>query len=374
MDSYFSQEQNALRERVAKFAKEVLEPKAAEIDENGFDIDHYRKVMEAGFVGVPVSKADGGEGMGTVGRCILLEEISRVCPSTALTYLVGGMALYGSLANDELKEKYYYPWVNGKIIACFALTEPGAGSDVSSVKTTAVRDGDEYVINGYKSQATNGSCADVVNVYAITDPSVKVSRGMSMICVPKGTPGMIAKPTKMATLRGADVSEIEFKDCRVPVTNLVGEENKGYKYAMGGIAGGRINAAACSIGIGIHAVEAAAEYAKTRVQFGKPIIENQAISFKLAEMKARIEAAKALVYKAADMIDKADPDAGTFASMAKIEATQAAQFCADNGLQIFGGDGCRADCVAQRIYRDAHAARIYDGTTEILKLVVGRTV
>lgn len=374
MNSYFTDEQNALKERVAKFAKEVLEPKAAEIDKNGFDINHYRKVQEAGFVGVPISKADGGEGLGTVGRCILLEEISRVCPSTALTYLVGGMALYGSLANDELKEKYYYPWVNGKIIACFALTEPDAGSDVSAVKTTAVKDGDEYVINGVKNLATNGACADVVNVYAITDPTVKLSRGLSMICVPKGTPGMTAKVTKMATLRGAEVAEIEFKNCRVPVTNLVGEENKGYKYAMGGIAGGRINAAACSIGIGEHAVEAAAEYAKTRVQFGKAIIENQSIAFKLAEMKSRIEGAKALLYKAADMIDKNDPDAATYASMAKMESTEAAQFCADNGLQIFGGFGCTEECVAQRIYRDAHAARIYDGTTEILKLVIGRTV
>lgn len=373
MNPFFTKEQEALRDRVAAFAKEVLEPKAREIDEKGFDLEHYRKVMASGLVGAPAAKADGGEGVGTVGRCIILEEISKVCPSTALTYLVGGMGLYPTDGTEEQKEKYYRPWVQGKLLPAFALTEPGAGSDVASVSTTADRDGDTYILNGKKTLIVNGASADIVHVYAITDRTVPASKGMSVFVVEKGTPGMTAtKVQDMMCLRGAEVAEIEFKDCRIPAKNLIGVEGKGFKYAMSGIAGGRINAAACSIGIGEHALEEAVSYAKSRIQFRKPIGEQQGLGWYLAEMRCRLEAAKTLVFKAAAMIDAKDPEAGVYASMAKFEATEAAQFCADRGLQIHGGFGCTNDCTASRIYRDAHAARIYDGTSDILKLVVAR--
>ncbi|SFQ17187.1 hypothetical protein SAMN05216343_12819 [Oscillibacter sp. PC13] len=374
MNPFFTEEQENLKARARKFAEEVLAPKARELDENGFDRAHYQKVMDSGLVGAPQSKADGGEGVATVGRCIILEEISRVCPSTALSYLVGGMGLYPAYATEEQKQKYYLPWVAGKILPAFCLTEPGAGSDVASVATTAVRDGDEYVLNGKKTLTVNGASADVWNVWAITNPDVPASKGMSAFIVEKGTPGVETRVQKMMCLRGAEVAEIEFKNCRIPAKNMLGEEGKGFKYAMGGIAGGRINAAACSIGIAQHALEEAISYAKTRVQFKQPIGNNQGLSWQLAEMKCKLESARALVYKAAAMIDAGSPEAGDFASMAKVEATEAAQFCADRGLQMHGGYGCTTDCVAERIYRDAHAARIYDGTTDILKLVVSRSL
>ena len=360
------------RERVRNFAEEVLKPKAREIDKNGFDREHYQKVLDSGLLGAPQPVKDGGEGVGTSGRCIILEEISRVCPSTALTYLVGGMGLYPSMATAEQIEKYYIPWVHGKIVPAFCLTEAGAGSDVSSVATTAVRDGDEWVINGKKSLIVNGACADVWNVWAITDPSVKASRGMSAFIVEKGTPGVKTKVMNMWSLRGAEVAEIEFDNVRIPLKNLLGEEGSGFKYAMGGIAGGRINAAACSIGIAQHALEDAISYAKSRIQFKQPIANNQGLAFRISDMRCRLEAARAIVYKAAGMIDDGEPDAGIFASIAKIEATEAAQFCADTNLQIHGGVGCTTDLEAEQIYRDAHAARIYDGATDVLKLVVSR--
>lgn len=373
MGILFTDEQEQLRVRVEKFAKEVLEPKAREIDKTGFDMEHYRKVMESGLVGAPAPKVYGGEGVGTVGRVIILEEISKVCPSTGLSYLVGGMGLYPTDGTEEQIEKYYKPWVQGRILPAFALTEPGAGSDVASVSTTAVRDGDEFVINGKKTLCVNGASGDIIHVYAITDQSVPASKGMSVFIVEKGTPGMTAtKVQSLIGLRGAEVAEIEFKDCRVPAKNMIGQEGKGFKYAMGGIAGGRINAAACSLGIASHALEEAITYAKSRVQFNKPIAEQQGIGWYLAEMKCKLESAKALVYKAAAMIDAKDPNASVYASMAKYEATEAAQFCADRGLLIHGGFGCTTDCIAEHIYRDAHAARIYDGTSDILKLVVAR--
>ncbi|MBQ1408027.1 MAG: acyl-CoA dehydrogenase family protein [Eubacterium sp.] len=372
MNTYFSEEQLALKERVAKFAAEVLAPEVGRIDKEGFDMEHYRKVMASGLVAVAVPKADGGEGMGTVGRCIVLEEMSKVDPSTALSFLVGGMGMYATSASDELKEKYYYPWVRGEILPAFALTEPGAGSDVSSVKTTAVKDGDEYVLNGVKTLIVNGKSADVLNVYAITDTTVKTSKGMSVFAVPTDLPGISVRVQDMMTLRGSEVAEITFTDCRVPAANLVGELGKGFAYAMGGIAGGRINAAACSIGIADSAVADAVRYANTRVQFGKPISANQAIAHQIAKMECKLESARALLYKAADMIDHGDKDAGVFASIAKREATDAAQYCADNNLMIHGGIGCTTECIAERIYRDAHAARIYDGTSDILDLIVAR--
>jgi alkylation response protein AidB-like acyl-CoA dehydrogenase len=373
-DYICTEEQAALRLRVRKFAEEVLASKAREIDEKGFDRAHYQKIMDSGLVGAPQSKADGGEGVGTVGRCIILEEISRVCPSTALSYLVGGMGLYASLGTDEQKQRYYYPWIAGKILPAFCLTELGAGSDVASVSTTAVREGDEYVLNGKKTLTTNGASADVWNVWAITNPEVPASKGMSAFIVEKGTPGVKTRVQKTMSLRGAEVAEIEFVNCRIPAKNLLGEEGKGFKYAMGGIAGGRINAAACSIGIAQHALEMAVAYAKARVQFKQPIGNNQGLSWELAEMKCKLESARALVMKAAAMIDAGLPEAGEFASMAKVEATEAAQFCADRNLQIHGGFGCTTECDAERVYRDAHAARIYDGTTDILKLVISRAL
>lgn len=373
-DYICTEELAELRLRIRKFAEDVLAPKAREIDEHGFDREHYQKVMDAKLAAIAVSKADGGEGAGTVGRCVVLEEMSRVCPSTALTFLVGGMGMYSSIATEEQKRKYYYPWIEGKILPAFCLTEPGSGSDVAANAATAVRDGDEYVINGVKTLTTNGASADILNVWAVTNPEVPASRGMSAFVVEKGTPGVTAKVQKTMTLRGAEVAEIKFENCRIPAENLLGEEGKGFKYAMSGIAGGRINAAACSIGIAQHALELAVAYAKSRVQFKQPIGSNQGLGFELADMKCKLESARALVFKAAAMIDAGLPEAGEFAALAKIEATEAAQFCADRCLQIHGGFGCTTDCDAERVYRDAHAGRIYDGTTDILKMIVSRSL
>ena len=372
MDTRFTEEQLALRERIAKFAQEVLAPEAERIDREGFDMDHYRKVMDAGLVAVPLPKEVGGEGMGTVGRCILLEEVSKVCPSTALSYLVGGMSLYYPGANQDLIDKYYMPWVQGKILPAFVFTEPNAGSDAAAISTVAVEDGDEFVINGKKSLICNGASADVLNVFAITDPEEKVSRRMSVFAVPKGTPGVKATVQPGMSLAGAELAEIEFTDCRIPASNMIGERGKGFGMAMSGIAGGRINAAACAVGIAAHAVEDAVAYVKEREQFGKPIGANQAVAFTVAKMRRRMESAKALLYKAADMIDRKDPEAALYTSMAKAEATDASVFCADENLQLHGGVGCLKGCAAERIFRDAHAARIYDGTTNVLDMVISR--
>lgn len=189
MYPFFNDEQKKLKTRARKFAEEVLAPKAEEIDRNGFDRAHYQRVMDSGLIAVPQPKADGGEGAGAVGRCIILEEMSRVCPSTALSYLVGGMGLYSSVATDEQKQKYYIPWVQGKILPAFCLTEPGAGSDVASVSMTAVRDGDEYILNGKKTLIVNGASADILNVWAVTDPDAPASRKFSVFVVKNTTGG-----------------------------------------------------------------------------------------------------------------------------------------------------------------------------------------
>ncbi len=372
MDTRFTDEQLALRDRIAKFAQEVLAPEAERIDREGFDMDHYRKVMDAGLVAVPLPKEVGGEGMGTVGRCILLEEVSKVCPSTALSYLVGGMSLYYPGASQELIDKYYMPWVQGKILPAFVFTEPNAGSDAAAISTVAAEDGDEFVLNGKKHLICNGASADVLNVFAITDPEEKVSRRLSVFCVPKGTPGVKATVQPGMSLAGAELAEIEFTDCRIPAGNMIGERGKGFGMAMSGIAGGRINAAACAVGIAAHAVEDAVAYVKEREQFGKPIAANQAVAFTIAKMRRRMESAKALLYKAADMIDRKDPEAALYTSMAKAEATDASVYCADENLQLHGGIGCLKGCEAERIFRDAHAARIYDGTTNVLDMVISR--
>jgi len=372
MNILLTEEEKALRNEIREFSEKVLKPKADELDKNGFDRAHYDKLIKAGYTKYETSKDYGGAG--TLARLLVIEEISRVDPGVALSYLVGGMGMYPGKANEEMMEKFFYPWLKGEILPAFALTERGAGSDVSSVKTTAESDGDYYVINGTKTLIVNGASADVVNVYALTDTSVPASKGMSMIAVPKGTPGMIGKPQEMFSLRGAEVADIEFVNCRVPKKNLIGEEGMGFKYAMSGIAGGRINAAASAVGIAQHALDDAVAYAKERVQFGKPIGANQGLNWYLAEMKAKLESSRALVYEAARMLDAADPEAETFAALAKLEASENSMYIADLNLKIHGGIGCTKEVEAERIFRDAHAARIYDGTSEILKLVVARTL
>lgn len=377
MNFQLTEEQEMLRKMVRDFAEKEVEPTAAERDEEErFDRSIFDKMASLGLAGIPWPEEYGGIGSDYLSYVIAVEELSRVCASTGVT-LSAHVSLaswpiykYGS---EEQKQTFLKRLAEGSALGAYALSEPGAGSDVASMKMTAKEDGDDYILNGSKVWITNGSVADIYVVFAKTDVDAK-HRGISAFIVEAGTEGFAyGKKEKKLGIRSSPTTELIFENCRIPKANLLGKEGEGFKIAMTTLDGGRSGIAAQAVGIAQGALDAAANYAKEREQFGKPIAHNQGISFKLADMATETEAARLLTYQAAWREGKG-LDYGKASAMAKLYAGDAAMRISVEAVQVFGGYGYTKDYPVERYMRDAKITQIYEGTNEIQRLVIGRMV
>ncbi|WP_082232637.1 acyl-CoA dehydrogenase [Halobacillus massiliensis] len=377
MDFTLSEEQQMLRKMVRDFAKNEVEPTAAERDEEErFDREIFDKMAELGLTGIPWPEEYGGIGSDFVSYVIAVEELSRVCASTGVTLSahisLASWPIY-KFGSEEQKKTFLTQLATGEKLGAYALSEPGAGSDVSSMRTMAKLDGDEYVLNGSKVWITNGGVGDIYVVFAKTDPEAG-SRGVSAFIVEKGTPGFtFGKKEKKLGIRSSPTTELIFEDCRIPKENLLGEEGQGFKIAMMTLDGGRNGIAAQALGIAQGALDESVNYAKEREQFGKPIAQHQGISFKIADMATDIEAARLLTYQAAYLESAGQPYAKASA-MAKLFAGDAAMRITVEAVQVHGGYGYTKDYPVERYMRDAKITQIYEGTNEIQRLVIGRMV
>jgi butyryl-CoA dehydrogenase len=370
-----TEEQEMIRRMVRDFAKNELEPTAAQRDdEERFDRSIFDKMGELGLTGIPWPEAYGGLGADYVTYVMVVEELSRVCASTGVmlsvhTSLVGwSLYKYGT---DEQKQKYLRQIAEGKQLGAYSLTESGSGSDAGAMRTTAKRDGDEYVLNGSKIFVTNAGEAEIYIVFAITDP-VSKHKGCSAFIVEKGTAGFtFGKKERKLGIRSSPTMEIIFDNCRVPLDNLLGKEGEGFTIAMKSLDGGRNGIAAQALGIAQGALDASMAYAKERRQFGKPISRQQAIAFKLADMATQIEAARLLTYQAAWRESSGMPY-GKESAIAKLFASDTAVKITVEAVQIFGGYGYTKDFPVERYLRDAKVTQIYEGTNEIQRLVISK--
>ncbi|MED1202892.1 acyl-CoA dehydrogenase [Heyndrickxia acidicola] len=375
MNFRLSEEHEMIRKMVRDFALKEVAPTAAERDEEErFDINIFKKMAELGLTGIPWAEEYGGIGSDFLAYCIAVEELSRVCASTGVTLSahtsLAGWPIY-KFGSEEQKQKYLKPMAQGEKIGAYGLTEPGSGSDAGGMRTTARRDGDDYVINGSKIFITNGGVADTYVVFALTDPTSK-HKGTSAFIIEKDFPGFsVGKKEKKLGIRSSPTTEIIFEDCRVPKENLLGSEGDGFKIAMMTLDGGRNGIAAQAVGIAQGALDAAVAYAKDREQFGKPIAANQGISFKLADMATEIEAARLLTYQAAWLESNGLPY-GKESAMSKLFAGDTAMKVTTEAVQIFGGYGYTKDYPVERYMRDAKITQIYEGTQEIQRLVISR--
>lgn len=377
MEFALSGDQAMMRDTARRIAEEKLKPHARDIDEReAVHYDTIRELGEMGFMAMMIPETYGGAGLDTLSYVLAVEEFSRVCASTGVCVSVNnslfadGVFAFGT---EDQKKAWLPPLGRGEAQACLALTEPGAGTDVGSTVTSALRDGTEYVINGKKHFVTNGGFADYLLVLVTTAPGTG-HRGLSMVLVEKGTPGFtVGRQEQKLGIRGSDTSELLFEDCRVPGTNLLGEEGRGLNIALSILNGGRIGIAAQALGIAQGAYDASVRYAKERTQFGKPIAEFQAIAFKLAEMATELEAARLMTYKAAWLKD-AGQDYITASSMAKLYASEASIRITNEAIQIHGGYGYIRDFDVERFYRDARITTLYEGTSEAQKIVISRNI
>ncbi|MEK4244352.1 acyl-CoA dehydrogenase [Psychrobacillus sp. FSL K6-2684] len=374
MDLHFTEEQLMMRNMVRDFAKTEIEPFIERMEQGEFPREIIKKMGELGLMGITIPEKYGGSEMDFTSYVIAINELSKVSAVVGVilsvhTSVGTNPILY--FGNEEQKQKYIPKLAAGEYLGAFCLTEPSAGSDAGALKTKAVKKGDEYVINGSKVFITNGGEADVYIVFASTD-ATQGSRGISAFIVEKDTPGfIIGKDEKKMGLHGSRTVQITFEDMRIPVENLLGEEGEGFKIAMANLNTGRIGIATQALGIAEAAFEAAVGYAKERVQFGKPIAANQGVGFKLADMGTAVEASRLLVYRAASMRDKGLP-CGKEASMAKLFASKTAVDVAIEAVQVFGGYGYTEDYPVERYFRDAKITEIYEGTSEIQRIVISK--
>jgi butyryl-CoA dehydrogenase len=372
-----NEEQRMIRAMVREFAREVVLPTAAERDRTKeFPAENLKKMGELGLMGMNVPPEYNGAGVDSVSYSLALQEIGYACASTAVVMSVhnsvacGPVYLYGS---EYQKENYLKPLAAGKMLGSFALTETSAGSDPASQKTKAVKDGDSYVINGTKMFITSGKTSDLTVVTAYTDREKK-HRGISAFVVEKGTPGFyVGKEEDKMGLRASDTVELIFEDCRVPSENLLGQEGDGFVIAMASLDGGRIGIASKSVGLAQACLDAAVSYAKERVQFNKPISRFQGIRWMIADMATQIEAARLLTFNAAAMKDRGENFSGA-ASMAKLFASEMANKVAYQALQIHGGYGYMKEFPVERYYRDVRVFTIYEGTSEIQRIVIANHI
>ncbi len=377
MNFDFTEEQQMIRDSAREFAQAEIAPSSIERDIKGeFPADIVKKLGELGFLGMMVSPDYGGAGLDTISYVLAMIEISKVDASVGVIMSVNnslvcfGLEKYGS---DFIKEKYLKPLAQGQKLGAFALSEPEAGSDATKQKTTADKDGDGYLLNGIKNWITNGQSADYALVMATTNKE-KAHHGISTFIVEKGTPGFGhgKKEDKMG-IRSSDTSSLTFENCRVPAENMVWEEGKGFNIAMNTLNGGRIGIAAQAIGIAEASLDASIKYSKERKAFGTHLSDFQAIQFKIADMAVKIEAAKALTFKAAAMKD-AGQKYYKEAAMAKLYSSKIAVECALEAIQIHGGYGYVREYLVERYLRDAKITEIYEGTSEIQKIVISRAL
>jgi len=377
MNIDLTEEQKMLRDMVREFAEKEVRPIAAQLDETGqFPYELIKKCADLNLMGVSVPEKWGGGEMDTISYCIAIEEISRCCASTGVILSVNNSLVCDPLiefGTDEQKEKWLRPLAEGKKIGCFALTEPEAGSDAARQRSSAVLDGDHYVLNGVKIFITNGEAADTTIAFMMQDKSKGV-KGITAFIIDKETPGYsIGQKYKKLGINASGAAEILLENCRIPKDQLLGKEGEGFKIAMKTLDGGRIGIASQAVGIGQAVLDDSIKYSKEREQFGKPIGKFQAISWMLADMATEIEAARLLTYRAAFVKDQGKRYSKE-AAMAKLYASEAAMKAATKGIQIFGGYGYMKEFPMERYFRDAKITEIYEGTSEIQRLVIAGNV
>lgn len=372
-------EHKMLRDAARDFAQKEIAPIAAEFDESGeFPQATIKKMGELGFMGIEIPEQYGGAGMDALAYVLALEEICKVDASHGVIMSVNnslychGILKFGS---EDQKKKFLTPIASGKAIGAYSLTEPQSGSDAGTMRSRAVRDGDYYILNGRKSWVTSGPVADYFVVFTMTDPDKK-QKGVSALLVEGKTPGLTrGKKEPKLGIRASATSELIFEDCRIPAENLLGKEGEGFKIAMTVLDAGRIGIATQALGIAEAAYEAAREYAGQREAFGQPIGQFQGTGFKLADMKTRIEASRLLIYNAALAKEKSKGTEGRYsleASMAKLFASETAMYVTHQAVQIHGGMGYSRELPVERYFRDAKITEIYEGTSEIQRLVISR--
>jgi butyryl-CoA dehydrogenase len=378
MDFALDQELTMVRDMAREFAEKELRSRAAQFDrEERIAPDVFEKLGELGLWGLTVPEEYGGAGMGNLALSAVLMEINRACASTGVTLSVHNSLLGAPLRRfgNEAQKRAWLPEVaSGERIGAYCLTEPNSGSDAAALRTVAVRSGDEWVLDGTKVWVTNGGIAGLFVVYARTDPAAPKAKGISAFLVPRETPGLsVGKHEKKTGIRGSSTTEILLQGARIPATNLLGELNRGFTVAMDTLDGGRIGIAAQAVGIAQACLEASVKYSRERRQFQAPIGEFQAIQFKLSDMATRIEASRLLTFRAAWMRDRGEP-CSREAAQAKLFSSLTANFCADEAVQIHGGAGYTDEFPVERFFRDARITEIYEGATDIQRIVIARSV
>jgi alkylation response protein AidB-like acyl-CoA dehydrogenase len=372
-------EHKMIRETARDFAQNEISPIAAKFDESGeFPHQTIKKMGSMGFMGIEISEEFGGAGMDTLSYVLALEEISKADAAHGVIMSVNNsLYAYGlyKFGTESQKQKFLKPVASGKVIGAYSLTEPMSGSDAGAMKSRAIRDGDFYVLNGRKSWVTSGPVAGYIVVFMVTNPEKK-QKGISAFVVDANTPGFIpGKKEPKLGIRASATSELIFEDCRIPAENRIGNEGDGFKIAMTVLDAGRIGIASQALGIAEAAYEAARQYAGEREAFGQPIGAFQGTGFKIADMKTRIEASRLLIYNAALTKERSKITGERYsleASMAKLFASETAMFCAHHAVQIHGGMGYSKELPVERYFRDAKITEIYEGTSEIQRLVISR--
>ncbi len=372
-----SEELGQVRDAVRTFVSEQITPHAARWDrESTFPAEALKGLAALGCYGVAVPEQWGGAGLDYTALAVIIEEVAAGDGATSTILSVNNCPVCSILmayANDAQKAQWLKPLARGEMLGAFCLTEPHVGSDASALRTTARRDGDEYVIDGVKQFITSGKHADVAIVMAVTDKAAG-KRGISAFLVPTKSPGYrVARLEEKVGQHASDTAQIAFEGCRIPVANLLGEEGQGYRIALSGLEGGRIGIASQSLGMARAAFEAALRYAKEREAFGHAIFEHQAVQFRLADMATRIEAARQLILHAAALKDAGQPCLKQ-AAMAKLFASEMAEDVCSDAIQIHGGYGYVSDFPVERIWRDVRVCQIYEGTSDIQKILIGRAL
>ena len=374
MDFSLTEEQLAIQEMARGFAADNLAPKAIEWDETGhFPIDVVRSFGELGLAGIYVSEDVGGSGLGRLDAVLIFEALAHGCPSIgsflSIHNMVGGMI--DKFGTEEQRQKWLPKMCSMEVLASYCLTEPGSGSDAAALKTKAVKDGNQWKLNGTKAFISGAGHSDLyVAMVRTGDDS---PRGVSAMIIENGTEGLSfgANERKMGW-RAQPTAQVQFDDCKVPADHLIGEEGKGFNYAMAGLDGGRLNIAASALGAAQAALNTSIQYAKDRKAFGKAIVEFQSLQFKLADMETELQAARALLYQAAWKLDNKAPDASKHCAMAKRFVTDVASKVANDALQIHGGYGYLADYGIEKIVRDLRVHQILEGTNEIMRVIISR--
>ena len=378
MDFKFPKEYQLLRRIIREFAQKEIAPIARKIDEEKeVPRELIDKAAKLGLLGVPFPQEYGGMGAGEMGYCIAMEELNKVCGSLAC--IIGAHIGIGATAiyldgTEELKERYLTPLARGEKIGAFGLTEPGAGSDAASIRTRAERDGDYYILNGSKTFITNGKLSDVVSLLAVTDPSLGARGGVTAFVVEKAFPGFsIGTVEDKMGIRGSDTTELIFENCRVPKENVIGEVGLGFVTFMKTLDLGRLSLGAACLGASDLALEKSVQWAKMRQQFGAPIAHKQSIQFMIADMATEIEALRSLIYRTAWLVDTGQPFSRE-AAMCKLYGSEVLHRCADRAVQIHGGMGYMRDYIIDLMYRDARITEIFEGTSEIQRIVIASDI